>query len=71
MYKVQCTDPARPLARHAPGTDVVVSNDAVLDTDWAEAHVAHSLLASLVRDNRSVNLYRNANMLYRDVLKLE
>ena len=52
MYKVQtfvqCTDPARPLARHAPGTDVVVSNDAVLDTDWAEAHVAHSLLASLV-----------------------
>lgn len=50
------TDPARPLARHAPGADVVVSNDAVLDTDRAEAHMTHSLLAGPVRDNRGVNL---------------
>ena len=50
------TDPARPLARHAPGADVVVGNDAVLDTDRAEAHVTNSLLAGLVRDNRGVNL---------------
>ena len=50
------TDPARPLARHAPGADVVVGNDAVLDTDRAEAHVTNSLLAGPVRDNRGVNL---------------
>ena len=50
------TDPAGPLARHAPGTDVIVGYDAVLDTDGAEADVAHSLLASLVRDNRGVHL---------------
>ena len=50
------TDPARPLARHAPGADVVVGNDAVLDTDRAEAHVTNSLLTGPVRDNRGVNL---------------
>ena len=51
-----CTHPAGPHAGHAPGANVVVRDDAVLDAERAEADVAHALLARLVRHDGRVHL---------------
>ena len=57
-----CTHPAGPHAGHAPGADVVVRDDAVLDAERAEADVAHALLARLVRHNGRVHLHHTAQL---------
>ena len=57
-----CTHPAGPHAGHAPGADVVVRDDAVLDAERAEADVAHALLTRLVRHDGSVHLHHTAQL---------
>ena len=62
-----CTHPAGSHAGHAPGADVVVRDDAVLDAERAEADVAHALLARLVRHDGRVHLHHTAQLREADL----